>query len=226
MKVEPGKVYAVITGDIVASSKHGPASRERLYRLMREEASVMRGWLGPVMPLDLDIYGGDAWQLLLADPSKALAAALYYRAFLIAGACDTRVAVAVGTVDFVPQERVSEGDGEAFRLSGRLASEAPEGRRMWFGLGDPSQSAPWDTVFDLIDSIITRHWTQKRALAVSGAVRSLKLGEIADLWSPEIADSTVHSHLQGACCPAISRAERQFSRSWGGMGSGTLALVG
>jgi len=216
MKVHLGRTYAVITGDIVGSSKLAPLPREELYGLMRQGASVMRSWLRQAMPLDVDVYGGDHWQVLLTDPAKALAAALFYRAFLLAygDGIDTRLAVGTGTVDFVPADRVSEGDGEAFRLSGRALNEASDNRRMWFASAGQRERWRWDMVFDLIDSIIAQDWTPKRALAVSGAVRSLKLHEIGKLWEPEIADSTVHEHLKAACWPAISRAEAQFSEYW------------
>jgi len=216
MKVQLHKLYAVITGDVVGSSKLDPVSREQLYDLMQRGASSMREWLGAAMPLDLDVYSGDSWQVLLSEPAKALAAALYFRAFLRAhdDRLDTRAAVGIGTLDFVPGDRVSEGDGEAFRLSGRLLTGAPDGRRMWFVSASQGDRWRWDTAFDLIDSIITQHWTQKQATAVSGAVRSWKLSEIAKLWKPEIAESTVHGHLSAACWPAIGRVEAQFFEFW------------
>ncbi len=139
MEVTKGKLYGVVTGDVVASSKLSPPDRERLFAVMKEASRELRQWLGEAMPLEVDIYGGDSWQILLATPGKALAAALFFRAYLRAHPphCDSRFAVAIGPIDFVPGKNVSEGDGDAFRRSGQMLEGGLGKRRMGFAPGAP-----------------------------------------------------------------------------------------
>lgn len=214
MKVDLGKLYGVVTGDVVGSTKLSSLEREALYEVMREGSRELRKWLGKNMPLEVDIYGGDTWQLLLADPGKALSAGLYFRSYLQSRAPrrDTRFVAAVGPIDFVPRKRVSEGDGEAFRLSGQGLKELKK-RRMGFAAHDLGASRQWDLVFDLVDALATR-WPEKRALAVTGAIRDWTQEEIGQLWKPAIEQSTVNMHLKGAGWSSIKRAAEEFQMYW------------
>jgi hypothetical protein len=101
MDISSDHLYAVISGDIVDSSRFHGEERERLYEWMKRGGEELRGFLGEAMPLNLDIYAGDGWQVLLADPKKALWAAVFFRAFIQSQlkGLDTRLAVATGTVD-------------------------------------------------------------------------------------------------------------------------------
>jgi len=46
-----------------------------------------------------------------------------------AGKFDTRMAIAIGTVDFVPDDRVSRGDGHAYRDSGNALEQMMRGSK-------------------------------------------------------------------------------------------------
>jgi hypothetical protein len=214
MEIDPQKTYAVISGDVVGSSRLGREAREALPGILKEATAALREFLGEAVPLDIDIYAGDAWQLLLTDPGSALRAAVFLRAYLLdrAEGVDTRVAVAIGGVDFVPGERVSEGDGEAFRLAGRRLRESNSGQRMRFVSAEADDGGLWDVAFGLIDAIITQSWSTKQARAVSGALRRWPLWRTASLWSSPITVPTVQSHLRKAGWSAIERAIECFER--------------
>lgn len=216
MKVELDKLYGVITGDIVGSSKLDPVQREDLFQVMKEGSAALKSWLGPIMPLEVDIYGGDTWQVLLTHPGRTLAAGLFFRSFLRSSLSkrDTRFAVAVGTIDFVPGSNVSEGDGEAFRLSGQTLSDGLGKRRMAFVSHDQDATVRWDVVFDLIDALVSNQWTENRSQAVTGALRQLKQEEIGGLWDPPIEQSSVNRHLQSSGWASVSRAITQFEEYW------------
>ena len=216
MDVKPGKLYAVISGDVVGSSKLPPDQRTALFGVMKEGSKLLKEWLGKDMPLVVDIYGGDSWQMLLTEPGRALAAGLFFRAYHLSatvGKCDTRVAIAVGTIDFVPGKNVSEGDGEAFRLSGQLLAEGLGKRRMGFAAADAAADV-WDVAFDLIDALVTHQWSAKRALAVSGALRGWRQEDIGRLWDPPIEQASVNRHLASAGWAAISHAVTAFEGHW------------
>jgi hypothetical protein len=216
MEIQQDKLYGVVSGDLIGSSKFDKAERSGLFESMQKASSELGQWLGDVMPLPVDVFGGDSWQLLVTAPEKALAAALLYRASLRAGtpSADTRSAVAIGTLDFVPGDSVAAGDGDAFRLSGRMLKEGLGKRRMGFATSDSERSGQWDLVFQLLDSLIIGGWTDKRARAVSGALRGWKQAAIGELWDPPIDQATVNRHLKEAGWAAVSRAVGDFEKFW------------
>jgi hypothetical protein len=219
MDVKLGELYGVITGDVVGSTKLKPVPREALFQIMKEGAKTLQEWLGrKTMPLSVDIYGGDTWQILLKNPGKALAAGLFYRAHLRASSSksDTRFVIAIGPIDFVPGKKVSEGDGEAFRLSGQFLADRLGKRRMGFAAHDHGAASRWDLAFELVDSLITNHWSEKQALAMTGALRGWKQEEIGQLWNPPVDQPTVNGRLKLAGWPAILRAIAEFEQFWAG----------
>ena len=82
MKIEAGKLYAVITGDIVDSSKLPPKKRQQLHKVMKEGSNALRKAFKKDVPMNVDIFRGDSWQMLVSDPSKSLRLGLFYRAYI------------------------------------------------------------------------------------------------------------------------------------------------
>ena len=217
MKIEPNKSYAVITGDIVGSTSLPPEAFARLHDVIRQGVKVLRKVYREALPLDVDIFSGDSWQLLIARPGLALRVALYLRAHLLANikGADTRMAVAIGSVDTIPGKRVSEGDGEACRLSGRLLEEKSRSSRLRFVAGRQfSGGGVWDASFHILDALIVREWTGKRAQAMIGALQGLQQEQIARLWEPPIRQQAVTKHLRGAGWDAIQVVLKEFERSF------------
>ncbi|KPV41312.1 hypothetical protein AN478_01600 [Thiohalorhabdus denitrificans] len=116
------KTYAVLTGDLVRSRSLSGEALQAAHEGLQAAASDLSAapWEPAPLPLGaLDIFRGDSWQLLLGEPRAALRSAVYLRASLLArGAADTRIAIGIGGVDRVAEERVSQSAGEAFQLSG------------------------------------------------------------------------------------------------------------
>jgi hypothetical protein len=173
--------YAVITGDIVASSGLSLPDRRRLLRIIGESSRRLRKIFGRVAPLEVDVFRGDSWQLLLTDPPRSLRAALLFRALLRSKMeshqFDTRIAIGIGTVDLVPRRRVSEGSGEAFRASGR-ALDSMKKRRMAVSFPGSKLEAPLDAIVHLVDEIAV-HWTDRQARAMVGALQGWTQKKIA-----------------------------------------------
>lgn len=210
--IDPRRTYAVISGDIIGSSKLPPSERADLLNTMKHLSNELRNFLGQSVPLDVDIYAGDAWQLLVAEPRDALRAAIFFRAGIIAKTkkkVDTRLVVAMGKVDFVPNERVSEGDGEAFRLSGRTLKETTGKQHLRFVAAAMADSIHWDATFGLIDAVMKR-WSPKQAQAVCGALQGWSHADIAAQASPPIVRSVVTRSLAEANWHAIARVIEIF----------------
>ena len=216
--IEPGKDYAVITGDVIASSDLEATQRKELPATIESIAATLTDWLGADEVAPVAIFGGDSWQLLLATPANALRAALFMRASLLASplGIDTRLAIAVGGVDFVPEAGVERADGEALRMSGRLLSELP-GRSvsMGFECPDKTLSRHWDLVACLIDALIRTNWTANRARAVSGALRGFTGVQIGELWPAPIAKQTAGRHLTEVAWETLERVLGEYEAAFG-----------
>jgi hypothetical protein len=212
--VEPGREYAVLTGDVVGSSDLAPDDRKRLPELLREVERGLVALLGDGLAAPMAVFGGDSWQVLLARPADALRAALFVRASLQGSklAIDTRVAVAVGTIDFVPDGRIEEADGEAFRLSGRLLKYGlGKRRRLGFTSPDKPRAERWDLVFALVDGLVRAAWTPKRARAVAGALRGETEAQIAQAESPPTTRQAVHKRLEMADWGLLEASIQEYS---------------
>lgn len=223
VRIEKGKLYAVITGDIVKSSELDVKARRALFGAMREVGGQLRDWLGEtVMPYPLDIFGGDGWQLLLADPARALDAAVFFRAGLMARMgkrrskykVDTRMVIAIGEVDFIPGNRVSEGEGWAFRESGRALADKKTVHRMRLLVADKYSIQGWKESVILLDAILRWRLTQVRAKVLVGALSGLGQREIGDLMSPRISQPSVARHLKSMDWVTVSECLREFANQW------------
>ncbi len=203
MKVSANKRYAVLTGDVVDSSKLSAARRKALPKILAKAGRETQKAFSKAVPLEVDVFRGDSWQLLVAAPLESLRVALFLRARLRATAergkgLDTRISVAIGRVDFVPGERVSQGDGEAYRASGRGLDALR--RREFLKIGLPEGvpgAAGVQAAVRLID-VIAQGWTGPQAQAVSGALLGWPQDRIAEAWPEPVRQSTVSRHLEKA----------------------------
>lgn len=201
MKIRKNKIYAVITGDIVRSSKLPLVRRKKLVSNIGVASDRLRKFFGDIVPLPVDIFRGDSWQMLISDHASVVTAAVFFRATLKdlwkSGSIDTRIAIGVGKVDFIPGNRVSEGDGEAFRLAAEALESMNKHVRMQCMCSDKELEKNINVIVHLLDAIVMR-WTDKQALAVSGAMRGFKQEEITRLWDPSITQQNVAKHLSKA----------------------------
>ncbi|TVQ11899.1 MAG: transcriptional regulator [Bacteroidetes bacterium] len=102
---------SIITGDIINSRKFKDQGlwMDALKLLFNEMGSQPKVW---------DIHRGDAFQLEVANPEKALWIALRIKSLVKSKAgVDARMAIGIGTKDF-SAVHITESNGEAFVLSG------------------------------------------------------------------------------------------------------------
>ncbi|MDZ7582370.1 MAG: hypothetical protein U5R30_17745 [Deltaproteobacteria bacterium] len=220
MDIITGKRYAVITGDIVGSSKFPEKTRRHLHAVMTAGALALCKVFGDAVPLELETFRGDAWQVVVADPARALRIGSFYRAFLRAalhGAkADSRMAIAVGTIDFIPAAKVSSGDGQAYRLSGSLIERMPRQQRLSFAFaatqGDDRMAA-LETVIQLMD-VLAANWSEKQAQAVTGALQGWTQEKIATTcWPQPITQQAVAQHLDRAGWHAFEKGLLFFEQT-------------
>ena len=202
---------AVITGDIVRSGQLSRAQFERVQKSIRGGSAEIRQHYPDQVPLPLELFRGDSWQLLVADPAHAFRIALYLRAYLRAEAdVDTRFAIGVGPVDAMPTTSVASGRGEAFRLSGQLLDQKSS-TRMRFAMAEgDSETERGERSIDvimLILDIIVRDWTSAQARAVCGALLDRTQEKIAETWPGEpITQQAAGQHLARAGWDGVHEA--------------------
>jgi hypothetical protein len=203
MNVDPDRNYAVISGDFIGFSDLPAENREASYHLVKQAGTELARLFPAAMPWEVDMFRGDGWQFVLADPVISLRAALFFRAYLRARAggfsTDVRLAIGVGPIDYVPDNRVSAGDGTAFRLSGRLLDQMARQKSgsMRFIMENRKLALPLDGITLLIGALADS-WTERQARAVTGALQGLTITRITGQWPDRISRQAVGKHLARA----------------------------
>lgn len=182
------KIYAVLTGDIIGSTKLGPEQLDAAMALPRRLAKEFEQAHPDAVVGQPDVFRGDSWQLCLNRPALAVTAAVFVRAGFKADDFDTRIGIGLGPVERLHPERVSESSGPAFARSGGTLDKLGKHRALALdGAGYLDEGghvrSPVDPLVagvGLLDAHITR-WTQREAIAVYGTLRKLSQDEIAAL---------------------------------------------
>ena len=219
MELIPNKFYAVITGDIIRSSKLHNEEYTRLNRVLKTNAKLWKEKFKKYVPYDMDFFRGDSWQVVISNPVISLRAALFFRLLLnteMSGIkVDTRVSIGVGSIEFLPEENISSGIGGAFTISGRGLENMSKNQFMSFDIQDEENTKDLmslQIITVLIDAIATK-WTPKQAKAIQGALLGLTQDQIASCWNPPIAQPTVTAHLKRASWDAIKSGIDYFERT-------------
>ncbi len=197
-------IYAVLTGDLVRSSrleqKQFEAAKECLTRATKTLDTLAGDNTAGLVKGGVDFYRGDGWQLLLTGPKYALRACLFIRAYLRAHAgVDTRISAGVGTVSHIDTRKISASTGKAFELSGTALDKLKGRRRMTISLPYYLEEANvyYPCVYELCDAVIQR-WTQAQAEKLCWALQGLNLEEIAVKLKPPIKPASVGGQLRSA----------------------------
>lgn len=165
--------YAVLTGDLVRSSRLSQAQLEQARERLSAAVAQASGWGDGIVAGAVDFFRGDAWQTVLAEPGLALRLALLQRAVLRAsGLGDTRVSIGVGPVTEIDPVHTSRSTGPAFVASGH-ALDALVGRNRLAIVAAPSVSSSivglLSAVAALCD-VIVQGWTARQAELVGLAL--------------------------------------------------------
>lgn len=214
MRTPENHRYAVITGDVVGYTALSEDRRAGLLDALRHAHGQVRRHYTERVSTTLDVFRGDSWQFVMSAPDESLRAALLFRATMISRTLDTRLAIGIGTVDFLPSAGVPTGDGEAFRISGKALDGMARDERMVvraqgaIGSMDP---ATLDVLVALMDALVST-WTPGQAAAVAGALVGLSQKTIASEWEGgAIRQQAVAQHQNRARWNTIARALEHFA---------------
>lgn len=199
-----GREVAVLTGDVVRSTSLASEDRARLSDLLRQAAAFVQEDDPDLAPLPLAIFRGDAWQWLVVDRAQALRAAVLFRCSFRGQEpdlkLDTRVAIGVGTIDFLNEERLSESDGSAFRMSGYVLEKLPKKRCLgvdWAEGSVPDKTDLRRRIVSLVDLLVS-DLTARQARGLSGYLRGWTQQRVGELWDPPITQQSVADLFEDA----------------------------
>lgn len=153
----------IITADVVGSTRIRTDDRGNLPKLISQLAEELHA----VCPVEMEMFRGDSFQVLVQNAEKTPLIAVLLRAGLrkselLSGTklLDARMAIGIGAVAYM-DEKISLSDGEAFVLSGREFDELGKRR---LSVLTPSENVNdelrVETAF--LDDVIS-HWTKQQS---------------------------------------------------------------
>lgn len=204
MKQPKNNYVAILTGDIVRSSSLPNQRRLDLFQSLHELSGLIQQQYPADVRSGLSKFRGDGWQLLVEHPQRFFEISLFIRTYIRAlfkpEKLDTRIAIGIGSVEFVPEHNISEGFGIAFTESGKKLDQLKNYR---MGITIATQNGErYSPLFDALlrsyDTVITS-WTALQCRAVHLALQDLTQVEIGRRWKPKPIDQpTVNKHLAAA----------------------------
>lgn len=210
----PAGIFAVLTGDLIGSSELPVGQLSLARAIVLKSARQFHAKSRKSVVGGPEFFRGDAWQLLLNDPSRALRAALYVQALLSSEiGVGTRISIGVGSVDVIDRSRISLSTGEAFTLSGHALDRMTG----YFDLSGaiPERAGPLTNWFPAVLHLcsgLMRHWTLRQAEITSLALllNNPTHEQIAKALSPPVSKQTVSESLTGANWRTLLEAIRTF----------------
>ena len=170
---------AVITADMVNSTQFSSDKTGVWLKNLLEE---LRNSPDLEWELKPEIYRGDSFQGVLKTPEMALRAAILSRSIMRSNATgtDLRVAIGIGSAELIT-DRPGTSDGEAFRLSGRLADQMRDRKsKIAFALPTPAPSL--DSMMDLLETLI-EGWTTAQCEVIHALLKNETVSQIAEKLS-------------------------------------------
>lgn len=181
------KIYAVLTGDLVKSSKLTSDESQGAMRWLRDAVKSFGSLHPQSITGELDTFRHDSWQMLMTQPALSLRAAVYLRTALKLHSnkqarYDTRISIGVGEVETVAESRISDSRGSAFTISGKNLDAMGRNRLVFEAQEKESTvlALMGRVAVPLLDCVVT-DWTSTEAHAVHGSLERLTQEEIAQL---------------------------------------------
>jgi hypothetical protein len=155
--------FAVLTGDIIRSSKLSAQTLDAAIAALEAGASAMARWEGAA-DTSFTRFRGDGWQCLAPSARFALRATLFMRASLSAALreVDTRISIGIGPAR-LSAEGLAAASGPAFELSGRGLDKMARAQSLAIAWARPPGSARAISAIVALCDEISRLWTPRQA---------------------------------------------------------------
>ena len=164
MRNDTMTTHAVLTGDLVGSTKVARPTLEACMDHLRTAAQTISIWTG-MEPLRFTRFRGDGWQVILNQPQFAVRAGLLLIASLTAAddTLTTRIAIGMGSIDSLGTQDLGDASGPAFIRSGRALDQMKPDHS--FVLIDPNLNLLRNVVTSLLGERSGR-WSRLQAQAM------------------------------------------------------------
>jgi len=208
-----GRIYAVLTGDIVGSMELNGGRGYPISDIITTVDKWIYDNYSTSIWAKIDVFRGDSWQMVVKDPVQSLRIALFIRSLLMSEKSieptDTRISIGFGSIEYLPEDDIASGIGDAFRLSGYGLDQCKNDLRMKLSFPEENRSSLSEglgTITRLIDFQIQR-WTSRQADAVAGALIGFTQKEIATRWVREsVSQQAISQHLDAAGWNPVSQS--------------------
>lgn len=200
---------AVLTGDLVASTRQ-PADRvDAAMQALRQSAGQVAAWQTPPCDTRFTRFRGDGWQIALTDPGLALRAAVVLQATLGARGLESRMSIGIGPAETLGTTDLSDAAGRAFELSGQGLDKMADTSRI--AIAGASVTEADAMIADLLGERMGR-WTaaqaQAAALQLAAPDRIITLAEVG--MTLGISPQAVNDRVRGAGCGTIASVLRRW----------------
>lgn len=200
--------YAVLTGDIIHSTKLPAEYRSILNKKIEKELAKY----AKHFKLKSEFYRGDSFQCLVFNPKDSLRLALLIKTFIrqldLPIRADARIAIGIGSIDH-QEDSLANSHGEAFALSGRaLDSLKTSKQTLTISAADP-HALELQIESLLLDTIMLKN------TAFQSTVINLKLRNFTEIKIAEklaIKQSAVNQRSTSAHWNAINLVVSHFEK--------------
>ena len=194
-------IAAIITGDVVNSTKLSPEQEKWLFELLKRLAAKHKH----------EFFRGDSFQIHLDDPRGALHLALMCRCLAIGlnendERYDIRISVGIGEVDH-PIKSLSIARGDAFILSGRIFDGLGDTRRLAISCGNEIADIGLAVIADYLDNIY-QGMTAKQAVLITALLKGITQQQMA--ITLDKSKSTVSQLATAGRWPEIEKLLQQY----------------
>jgi hypothetical protein len=169
-----GESYAVLTGDVIRSTRLNPTERDDLIRNLKASFQDVELMLIDSVRGHFQIFRGDSFQAAFQPPGIGVTAALLLHAAFRqrataegpTRASGLRIAIGTGSVDRLDKHHTSEATGEAFHNSGLTIDRMRGTQRLAIRTPLDTVNAELEVECRLLDSILA-DWSPEQAEALS-----------------------------------------------------------
>jgi len=212
--MEHQTAHAVLTGDIIESSKLEKNHRKKLPQILEEIFTAVHETSQKKSGPGFQIFRGDSFQGIFTTPEVALDAAFVIRSILryltdkgFGKTMDCRIAIGIGSIDFMPSSG-GDGDGEAFRLSGLYLDSFKKDRSLGIVTSLKEINKELEAECLLAEVIISK-WTANQAQVIPMLISGKTQLEIAS--ELDIAQSSVSYRVRDAGWRGIDGFRKRFN---------------
>ena len=214
---KPAATYAVLTGDLVDSTKRSLTERKKLTESLSTffDKFKARNRNSLQLKATFELYRGDSFQVLIESPEQALLLTLLIRTYLQgkvvfanqASKNDARIAIGIGKVTY-KAATLAESDGDAFVFSGRLLDGMKKlPNRIALKSTRRLLNEEMETNLVLLEAIINK-WTVAQAEVIHYKLQNYTEVMIAELLN--IKQPTVNERSKAASWVAIERLLKRY----------------